>query len=247
MKSVQWETKFDTVLQMADQLMRDGNEKLDLSDKAVWGLASMVGYEIETRLDIAHAFDGDDFNGLEARTLHEWIERGLTLEDDFPDWSGPQLMAAYACYLVADAEQWLDDLPAPGARHSNAFHGYERHDVIEHCASNIIEAMESCHYGRLLIGKTIVPDEEWLAEYARKVTSEKARQSSIGKWQSKFEDGWKAHCARVMESGHKIERLNDLQQIDGYDPGVMNIKPATLRKWAREAGVTFKSGRPKES
>lgn len=108
--------------------------------------------------------------------------------------------------------------------------------------------MEVCHYGRLLIGKTIVQDEEWLAEHNRKLISERARQSSIaGKWQSKFEDGWKAHCSRAMKSGRKIERLPDLLNIEGYDPEITKIDQQTLRKWASQVGITFKRGRPKEN
>lgn len=251
MKNVQWETKFGTVLQMADQLMRDGNEKLDLSDKAVWGLASWIGYEIESELKTAAWCNDDDrTGGIEARTLNEWIEHGFTLEHN-PDWSGPQLMAAYACYLVSDTEQCLDDLPAPFEimgelsedettdcralqKSIYSMSGWRRDEIIDHCASNIIEAMEACHYGRLLIGKTIAPDEEWLAEFARKNASERARKAANA---SHAEDNEIAERIKSWYAeNHRLYR-----SMDKAAEAVTRLEPVAFKTARKHIGTAAKN------
>lgn len=245
MKTIEWELRMGTINRLASDLIREGNQALNLNDRGIWNLAPMVGREIEQQFDYERLFEENDYSGNEALILSGWIEHGFTLED-FPDWTGPQMMGAYAAYLVDDVYHWLDDLPEPGGRYSDQFNGWDRHEIIEHCASSLLEAMEVCHYGRLLIGKTIVPDEEWLAEHVKRHDSEKARRASIaGKWQSQFEDKWKDHCRRAMKSGCKIDRLPDLLNIEDYDPEITKIEAPTLRRWAREVGITFKRGRPK--
>lgn len=57
---------------------------------------------------------------------------------------------------------------------------------------------------------------------------------------------WQEHCRGVFDSGLKIEYLDDLLNVQGYDHRLMNQKPKTLRDWAKEciAGLKFKIGRP---
>jgi hypothetical protein len=56
---------------------------------------------------------------------------------------------------------------------------------------------------------------------------------------------WLDHCKTALASGVEISTVNDLLNLEGYDPSLARISGQTLRKWAREAGVLFKAGRPK--
>ena len=58
--------------------------------------------------------------------------------------------------------------------------------------------------------------------------------------------GWIAHCKNARLSGIQISRLDDLLQLEGYDPRTTKISGRNLKKWAKEVGVKFKAGRPKE-
>lgn len=57
-----------------------------------------------------------------------------------------------------------------------------------------------------------------------------------------------AFVRRVIASGdHKeIKTINDLLDTPGYNHKVCTIAPTTLKKWAREEGMTFQRGRPKK-
>ncbi len=57
--------------------------------------------------------------------------------------------------------------------------------------------------------------------------------------------GWLDHCRSVIQSGKAISQLADLLDVEGYDSCVTRLQPRTLKKWAREVGVTFKPGRRK--
>jgi len=56
---------------------------------------------------------------------------------------------------------------------------------------------------------------------------------------------WLKHCRKALEEGRKIEQLNDLLDLQGYDPRLTKISAVTLKKWARESGIRFKAGRKK--
>ena len=55
-----------------------------------------------------------------------------------------------------------------------------------------------------------------------------------------------AFCRAVKAAGAEVRRLDDLLNVKGYDPRITSIEPRTLKKWAREEGITFMAGRPKK-
>jgi len=170
MNQILWEAKFNTVLTIADSLIRDANKHLDLAKNDPWAIASSVGCDLNELLEESYILRDDD-SGSIARILHSWLADGLTLEDDYPGWNVPQLMAAFAVYLVADAERCIDDLPEPGATTYAYGLSWRRDEIIEHCAGNIIEALEACRYGSLLVGQDITPNPQKLAELIKEHAS----------------------------------------------------------------------------
>lgn len=58
---------------------------------------------------------------------------------------------------------------------------------------------------------------------------------------------WEKHCRAVKDLGVGVSNLDDLLSIDGYDPDITKIQPATLRKWARSEGFKFRPGRPSKT
>lgn len=62
----------------------------------------------------------------------------------------------------------------------------------------------------------------------------------------RLKPGWQDHCRKVIAGGLKIGQLDDLLNINGYDPMVIRISRQSLRKWARETGFVFISGRRKQ-
>ena len=254
MKAVDWSVKFITILQIADELMFDGNEKLDLSDKEVWDLAPRVGSEIEYYLTSA-ALGGFD-EDISARTLSKWIERGFTLGLE-PDWSGPQMMSAYARHLVSDARQRLDDLPPPfnilGEVDEDEtmdcraiqkwIYGkgiWRRDEIISHCASRLIEALEACHYGRLLIGKPITQDEEWLEALDKKLASERA--DAIKDLARKAAN---ARHAEDNETGERIqawysENYHLYRSMDKAAEAAIKLEPVAFKTARKHIGIAAK-------
>ena len=87
-------------------------------------------------------------------------------------------MAAYAAYLIDDAELTLDDIPEP--EKTTYINGltWRRDQIIEHCASNIIAALEACHFGRQLLNKTIQPDPEKLEKAIAEYKSKNAKHAA---------------------------------------------------------------------
>ena len=228
MRQIPWNAKAQRVLRLASDVIRDGNERLDLSDKKTWALASMVGNELQGHLDSA-CFDGEDYAGCEAAILHSWVEHGFTLEDYFPEWTAPQLMGAYACYLVSDADQNLDDLPEPGeTTYANAY-GWRRDEIIEHCAGNIIEALEACRYARELIGQTIIHDPEWLAEHVKRKISERASKGGKAKAANRGTEAAKDAIRAAWASGKYSSRMICAEQ----EAAAMGISVDTARKALR--------------
>lgn len=57
---------------------------------------------------------------------------------------------------------------------------------------------------------------------------------------------WIEHCKKAIASNLNINTLDDLLNINGYDPSISKIAPRTLKAWARLTGITFKAGRPKK-
>lgn len=55
---------------------------------------------------------------------------------------------------------------------------------------------------------------------------------------------WIEHCAKAKNSGAAINRLEDLLNIEGYDPAITKVSQRQLKAWAKEAGITLKAGRP---
>jgi hypothetical protein len=61
-----------------------------------------------------------------------------------------------------------------------------------------------------------------------------------------LKSGFQAFCRAVKASGADVKRLDDLLNVEGYDPRITSIQPRTLKKWASNEGITFKAGRPKK-
>lgn len=91
---------------------------------------------------------------------------------------------------------------------------------------------------------------EVAAKYAYSATraffSHKAKGSVSARRDQILKPNWIAHCKAAVDSGQRIETLDDLLQIQGYDPEITTIQPATLRKWASSVGIEFKVGRRKK-
>lgn len=58
--------------------------------------------------------------------------------------------------------------------------------------------------------------------------------------------GFLEHCRAVKASGAEVRRLDDLLNVEGYNPRITSIQSRTLKKWAAEEGITFRAGRPKK-
>ncbi len=58
---------------------------------------------------------------------------------------------------------------------------------------------------------------------------------------------WLAHCRAIFESGMEVNYLEDLLNTPGYPAEATRVSAATLRKWARTCGITFKAGRPQRN
>lgn len=241
MNAVAWKEKIHFAQELVSGLMRDGNKNLDLSARQIWHLVPVVGCELHCQ--ISHLTFEDDWCAVS--TLRSWVLAGFTLQDEFPDWTGPQLMAALAAYLLVDTEQLLDDLPDPGRTTYAGGLNWRRDQVIERCAQNIMDSMQACIYGRQLIGVEITLNPVKLAELMRSHDSEKAKRSVSARQDQKLKPGWLEHCRKAIDAGIQIERLDDLLNVPGYDQEIVRIQPSTLRKWAGLAGIAFKPGRPK--
>lgn len=162
MNEIIWESKFTAILSLADRLFRAGNKSLNLNDRRLWHLIPHVGADVNEALH-----GGDDYivmsNGNLPEIFLQWLRAGYTIAH-YKDWTPSQLMASYAAYLVLDAENSLEDIALPGQAHNGYIFGWTRENTIEHCAANLIAAMEAIHYGNDLLNKEIIPDPEKLAE-----------------------------------------------------------------------------------
>lgn len=126
-------------------------------------LARLVGQEVDNEL-LGDWDDNPEVEGDLPAVLYDWIAAGYR-QDLYPEWEPAQLMAAYAFFMVWEAEDRIDEMPPEGAEGDDKYNclGWTRADVIEHGASNLIAALECVHYGQLLIEANIVPDPEKLA------------------------------------------------------------------------------------
>jgi len=168
-----WDKQFWTVLDIADGVLKDGNKSLDFTKRGVFNLVLWVGAELEEVLNQCWFANEGRHPMSRAEGLHGLIEQGFVLES-YPEWTGPQLMAAYAAYKINEAEQAHDDLPQKdGEDYAN-----RREDIFIECASCVFEAMEACHLGRQLIGKDITPNPEILAQLVKKQNIERAKKAS---------------------------------------------------------------------
>jgi hypothetical protein len=57
---------------------------------------------------------------------------------------------------------------------------------------------------------------------------------------------WLEHCRSALASGRVVEQIDDLADSDARRDEWLGISSRTLKKWAREAGVSFKAGRRKK-
>jgi hypothetical protein len=243
MREIHWQEKFNSTLEIADALFRAGNVNLDLTDKQLFPLIPFVGHELDLKLSCG--WDSNDANGYLPEILHEWLLNGFVM-DHFEPWAPSQLMAAYAAYLINNAEIVLDDLPEPNeVTYSYGLH-WRRDQVIEHCACNVIAAMEACHFGKLLLDEKIESNPEKLAALIKAHDSKRAKSAVSNRSDQILKPGWLEHCKKVLDSGIAIKTLNDLLSVEGYDPAVTKITPLTLRTWAGSVGIEFKAGRPKK-
>jgi hypothetical protein len=168
-----WEKQFWTVLDIADCVLKDGNKSLNFTKGGVFSLVLWVGAELEEVLNQCWFANEGRYPTSHAEGLHSLIEQGFVLES-FPEWTGPQLMAAYAVYKINEAEQAIDDLPPKdGEDYANS-----REDIFLECASCVFEAMEACHLGRQLIGKDITPNPEILAQLLKKQNVDRAKKAA---------------------------------------------------------------------
>lgn len=78
------------------------------------------------------------------------------------------------------------------------------------------------------------------------ILSEQGKKSVSSRLDQQLKTGWIVHCENARLSGIQINRLDDLLQLEGYDPRITKVSERNLKKWAKEAGVTFKAGRPKK-
>ena len=86
-----------------------------------------------------------------------------------------------------------------------------------------------------------------IAELPRIVLSEKGKKAVSNRTDQQQKYGWIEHCKTVVNSGAAIANLDDLLSVAGYDPDVLKITPRTLKAWAKEAGIAFKAGRPRNN
>jgi len=49
----------------------------------------------------------------------------------------------------------------------------------------------------------------------------------------------------AVTAGRSVDTVNELQGMEGFDPSWSGRAEKTLKVWAKEAGLTFKTGRPK--
>ena len=168
-----WEKQFSTVLDIADGVLRDGNKNLDLTKRETYSFVGWIGSELEDVLDQCWFANEGRHPTSRAEGLHSLIEQGFTL-DSCPNWTGPQLMAAYAAYKINAAEQALDDFPPLESRNGSG----RRELILLECASCVFEGMEACHLGRQLIGKDIPQNPEILAQLLKQQNIERAKKAA---------------------------------------------------------------------
>ncbi len=226
MQEINWERKFNSVLKDADTLFKKGNRSLELSDPGLYSMVFVVGNEIAETL--GKNYFGDDPNdpdSIRPEAFFEWLKTGFRL-DHYEQWEPAQLMAAYAAHLIVDAESVLDDMPEPEKKTYR--HGWEwrRDQIIEHCASSIISAMDACQLGQKLLSETIVPDETKLEELKKKYYSD------LGKKRAE---------ARHSKPGGSREKRKKIQEI--WASGKYTSKTLCAEEEYAALGMSFDTAR----
>lgn len=106
----------------------------------------------------------------------------------------------------------------------------------------LMMASESVGCIESLTGDRFAHIKDRLADISKKKS---AINAVSGRDDQILKPDWLKHCERALNEGRKIEQLNDLLGLQGYDARLTKISAITLKKWARESGVKFKSGRKK--
>lgn len=107
------------------------------------------------------------------------------------------------------------------------------------CLGNWMAGMAS------ILATTVIregPGYDFLLE---SIKSEMGRHAVSHRKDQTHKEGWIVHCRRVKESGIEVRTIGDLLNIDGYPVEAASIPAPTLKKWAKEVGFRFHSGRPK--
>lgn len=165
MRFIAWEAKLWSIRSTARELLRASAGALDISTRLAFenavNLARVVGQDIDN--DLIGEWDDDTVEGDLPAVLYDWIVAGYK-QDLYPDWEPAQLMAAYAFYMAYEAEYTLDEIAPEGAEGDDRYNyfGWTRESTIEHCAANLLAAMEAIYYGNKLLNVAIKHDPERL-------------------------------------------------------------------------------------
>lgn len=249
MHEISWHSKLNMVLSLADEVFRAGNERLDLSDRRIWMLAPSVGCELFEALQNVIFFQEEDDSGqgdYSAR-LFDWLSNGFK-HDGYEDWSAAQLLASYAAYLVDDTESMLDDLPAPDCTVTMYGWNWRRDQVIEHCAANILDALQACQLGRELIGRKITPNTDALERIRRQtkgLTELNQKKSDVQKIAREIASELWTH----KHPTHRINAMADAVYRELIARGYQDVlpdHPSRVRFWLKPVAPASatKPGRP---
>jgi hypothetical protein len=242
---INWGDKFHLALKIADEIFKEGNKNLDLTDRKIFPLVFFVGHEAFEDLRCFYWGMEESYRFGYPALLYDILKNGHVITR-FEDWTPPQVMAAFAASLVSTAEETIDELP-PLERTTFFDHReWTREEIIAESANLLTMALEVCYFGRRLLTDTITPNPEKVAELFSR--------SEIGKYAVSFREDqqlkpqWQAHCKKAVESGRTIAQLEDFFQIEGCSMDFKkNVDARTLKRWAKEAtGIEFKPGRPKK-
>lgn len=162
--------------------------------------------------------------------------------------SAVEQLAAYGLWLITEEQETLGSIPhekdgEPPPEYNDQ--GWRRCDVIEHRAACMLWAYQALSYCQRIesgAGPTVY-------EIKRAETlnlSEMGRRAVASRTDQKLKPGWIEHCETVKKNNIAVSTLDDLLSVSGYNPGVLNVTPRTLKAWAKEAGISFKAGRPKK-
>lgn len=112
------------------------------------------------------------------------------------------------------------------------------------------DALQVLCFGNWLVGMASIlasgsdlKDKRHYRELLKSVKSEIGRHAVSQRLDQILKPDWLEHCRRVKESGKEVRTIYDL--INGYPvEDIKRIGFPTLKRWAREVGFKFVSGRP---